>query len=545
MDIKQGLYHRQEVSQRLEQRQQLNQSQILIANLQQIPDQLSEDIFYTLLENPFVTADEEFRREILEMLDSARRYGRGSFIHGSADEDFDSLEFATPEESLREHLLKQLYEEVRDERKKKIGEVIINSIDEKGMIPDHPVKRKIEYYEAPENNGKSRRRRRIEEEVWENPWEEVLKSLIKNQEEEESAEDDREQELLLDPPATLDEVEEVLRIIQSFDPPGVGARNYIELLEIQLRDDESEEGKIAKRIIEALKIEGNKILEDIERRRINNLASILNLSHDDVIKGIEKLKSLNPNPGSAFSSQKTKFTFSEDIGNEIIPIATIKKVKSYRMMNGRKEAYDDIVVEYNRRFSSGIKLNLTYWEEVVNKFDQMSEEEKKFLQEKWRDAKNQITALQRSESILERVTEELVKKQRDYILTGDELQLKPLTIKELARNLGVDDSSVSRAVSRRYIQLPNGEIIPFKKLFPRSISSSNVFSDEKKLRSEALRELQKLIEAEPPDRPFSDKELSELLKKKGFEVARRTVLKYREELGIPNRSERKKMKMAR
>ncbi|MBF0272871.1 MAG: RNA polymerase factor sigma-54 [Magnetococcales bacterium] len=303
--------------------------------------------------------------------------------------------------------------------------------------------------------------------------------------------------------ATLDEMEDALLLVQSFDPPGVAARNLAECLLLQL--------KARKQAVPPYTSLLDK-LEDLGRRDYRKLKRVLKLDDDELADAVDVIQSLNPKPGLAFGAEQT---------NYIIPDVFVRKQEG------------EWVVEVNPETVPKLRINRTY-EKAIN--DRMSEQDKRFLTENARSAQWLIKSLEQRSSTIYRVAESIVRFQKDFLEYGPEY-LRPLILKDVADDIGVHESTASRVTSNKYMHTNRG-IFELKFFFSSSLASDSGENHS----SEAVKfKIRKLVEGESPRRPLSDEKLAKLLQDQGIAVARRTVAKYRDALSIPSSSRRKRL----
>jgi RNA polymerase sigma-54 factor len=296
----------------------------------------------------------------------------------------------------------------------------------------------------------------------------------------------------------LKDVERVLSFIQTFDPLGVAARNLKECLMIQLRYN-GNANPLVMRIVE-------EHLEDLERRRYPSIAKRLGVSVHQVQKAAEFIARLEPKPGRSLSQGKPQY---------VTPDVAVKKIG------------DEYVILINDEEISHLRINSVY--KRMLKDPRTQESARIYIKEKLNSALWFMRAVQQRHQTIYKVTEMLVRMQGDFIEKGVEY-LKPLTLQQLANEVGIHESTVSRVITNKYIETPQG-IFEMRYFFTSSLK--NAAGDAGTSSSESVKALIKdFVGGEGPCNPLSDKNLVELLAKRGIEVARRTVAKYREELKI-------------
>ncbi|GAB0056285.1 RNA polymerase sigma-54 factor [Candidatus Magnetaquicoccaceae bacterium FCR-1] len=303
--------------------------------------------------------------------------------------------------------------------------------------------------------------------------------------------------------ASLEEMEDALVLVQSFDPPGIAARNLAECLLLQLKARKQAVPPYTS-LLERL--------EDLGRRDYRKLKRLLRLDDDELADAVDLIQSLNPKPGLAFGVEQA---------NYIIPDVFVRKQEG------------EWVVEVNPETVPRLRINRAY-EKAIN--DRMSERDKRFLTENARSAQWLIKSLEQRSSTIYRVAESIVRFQKDFLEYGPEY-LRPLILKDVADDIGVHESTASRVTSNKYMHTNRG-IFELKFFFSSSLASDTGENHS----SEAVKfKIRKLVEGESPRRPLSDEKLAKILQDQGIAVARRTVAKYRDALNIPSSSRRKRL----
>lgn len=296
-----------------------------------------------------------------------------------------------------------------------------------------------------------------------------------------------------------------LKIIQSLDPAGIGARNLKECLKLQLiRRNIVDENLFS--IIE-------NHMEDIAENKNNKIAKALNIELKNVQEYGDIIKKLEPKPASGFyDGEETKF---------ILPDAYIKNI------NGKYE------VIINEDITPGLKINPIYKEILSNDSDKEALE---YVKQKIDNAVFLMKSIEYRKSTIYRVLEKIVDYQKDYFEFGDDF-IKPMTLKDIAESLGIHESTVSRAIKDKFININKGTI-KIKDLFTIGLSSKDNAQD---ISTNLIKkEIKLLIDLEEKTNPYSDQSICDTLNKKGMNISRRTVAKYREELGIKSSSKRKR-----
>ena len=307
------------------------------------------------------------------------------------------------------------------------------------------------------------------------------------------------------------EIEEVLVIIQDFDPAGVGARSLQECLLLQLdRKEKTPETELAIRIL-------TDYFEEFTRKHFDKILRGLNIDEIALKKAIHEITALDPKPcGSWGSSMETAMS-------QIIPDFLVEAV------NG------ELILSMNNRGVPDMRINREYAEMFQdyagNKANQTSQmrDAVQFVKQKLDSAQWFIDAIRQRLETLQRTMEAIILLQRDFFLTGDEATLRPMILKDVAERAGYDISTISRVSNSKYVQTNFG-IYPLKYFFSESMQTD---SGEEISTREVKKIMKEHIDAEDKRKPLTDEELASILKEKGYIIARRTVAKYREQLDIP------------
>jgi RNA polymerase sigma-54 factor len=292
----------------------------------------------------------------------------------------------------------------------------------------------------------------------------------------------------------VDEVDKVLILVQGFDPSGVAARSIQECLLLQLRAD-TEPDPVSVEIVEHH-------MEDLERRRYPEIARTLKLPLDRVMESIEEIQGLEPKPGRRFLVMDARY---------IAPDVTLQKIG------------DDYVVVLNEEGIPRLRVNSLYRSLLRGS----AGEDKQFVEQKLRSALWLIKSVEQRQRTLRKVATSLVKFQREFFDKGLPY-LKPLALRDVGEDIGMHESTISRVTTNKYIQTPQG-LYELKWFFHSGIASTNgdVVSSVS-----VKKTIQDLVGGEDPGKPYSDQDIAKMLHGKGLTIARRTVAKYREELGI-------------
>ncbi len=340
------------------------------------------------------------------------------------------------------------------------------------------------------------------------PLEQVVDSLnllLEGQESAESEEGgDPDSEAI--PPFTLEEVEEVLRTIQGLDPAGIGARDLRECLLLQLNDLHLENG-----LVHAIV---DKHFEQLVNHRWAEISKELGVSPRDVQAAADEIAKLDPKPGLQYSGGE---------GNYIIADLVVEKIDN------------DYIVFHNDTALPRLRLSRSY-REVAQDKAKFKGENKEFISNKLNNANWMLQAIEQRRQTMLKVMNFIVNRQRDFFEEGIE-HLKPLTLREVAEVINMHESTVSRVTNQKYVQTPRG-VFPLKFFFSSGLSTDS--GEDVSARGIKAR-IQKLVNDEDPKKPLTDQAIVDILKREGINIARRTVAKYRDQLGILSARMRKRV----
>ncbi|KUK36824.1 MAG: polymerase sigma-54 factor [Clostridia bacterium] len=431
---------------------------------------LAQYVENAMLENPLleVTEDadaegvassekfkDDFTREWCEYLSECGQVDR-SFDRAWAEEEgerYNFEHFVAQVPTLSEHLDLQLRLALSDPRDLKIGEFLIGNINDRGYL-------QISLEEVERTYGYPVR-----------------------------------------------ETERILKIIQSFDPPGVGARDLSECLLIQLEQRGWRTPALEKLV--------RQYLGDLANGNLLKIAAALDLPVQDVQHMADLIKTLDPIPGRNFSRPGEN--------RYIAPDVVVEKFD------------DEYIILVNDISVPRLMINKTY-QSLLNQQESCDPGTAQFIQNKLKSAIWLIRSIEQRRLTLYRVVSCIVEFQKEFLDKGVKY-LKPLNLKQIADAAGLHESTVSRAIANKYIQTPQG-LFELKFFFTSGVE--NVLAG-KMVAAESIKQvLKELIAGEDPCRPYSDQQLCELLQAKGINIARRTVAKYRQEIGIPPVRQRKR-----
>ena len=380
--------------------------------------------------------DEEWRDY---MTQSSSYSGRSQEAKDKRQFFFDSI---ATEETLQQHLMGQLNQTALTANDRKTAEIIIGNIDDNGFLQSTP------------------------------------------------------EEMSLTSGIPKEDFEKMLALIQSFYPPGVGARDLRECLLIQLQR-EGKQSSLEYKII-------SDYMEDLGKRRFPEIARRMGISVEQVQKSANNIARLNPRPGQAFSAAPQ---------NYVLPDVTVEKV------NG------DYQIILNNEQIPHLRISNTYKDIIAQ--DNNGSEVKDYVRDKIRSGKFLIRSIHQRQQTISNIAHQIVSRQRDFFEHGIS-QLKPMTMGEVADAVGVHETTVSRAVSGKYMATPQG-IFEMKYFFTPGYQTATGESMSNTSVKEAILDL---VKHEDGTAPSSDQEIVEILRERGIPIARRTVAKYRTELNI-------------
>jgi RNA polymerase sigma-54 factor len=293
---------------------------------------------------------------------------------------------------------------------------------------------------------------------------------------------------------TVEQVEKVLLLVQAFDPPGVAARSIQECLLIQLKVDPNPD-PVSVEIVE-------EHFDELSRRRYPDIARALKLPLDRVMESVEEIMGLEPKPGRRFGGSDSRY---------IVPDVVVHK------MGG------EYVVVLNEDGIPRLRVNSLYRSLLRSSGD----DARAYVEQKLRSAVWLIKSVDQRQRTLRKVTQSIVKFQRDFLDKGLPC-LRPLSLRDVGEDIGMHESTISRVTTNKYVETPQG-LFELKFFFHSGIASG----DGEMVSSVSVKKMiQDLLANEDPAKPLSDQEVAQILKGRGLTIARRTVAKYREELGI-------------
>ena len=301
------------------------------------------------------------------------------------------------------------------------------------------------------------------------------------------------------------EVEKILKVIQEFEPAGVGARNLQECLLLQI-SPKNEAQYRARTILEGY-------FEEFTKKHYAKISSKMGITQDELKEAIDEIIRLNPRPGGQIDDSY------DEQAQQIIPDFLLEEKDGELIMSMPKFSVPEL------------KVNRRYAELLMNSSPntKAGKEAASFVKQKLDSAKWFIEAIKQRQNTLQNTMNAIIDFQREYFMDGDETKLKPMVLKNIAEKTGLDISTISRVVNCKYIQTHFG-IYPLKYFFSEGLMTEG---GEEVSTREIKKILLDSVDAEDKNKPLTDEELVEVLQQKGYKVARRTVAKYREQLNIP------------
>jgi len=308
---------------------------------------------------------------------------------------------------------------------------------------------------------------------------------------------------------TKDEILEMLYVIQDMEPYGVGARNLQECLLIQLKkkEDPGPDNDLAIQLLD-------RHFNEFTKKHYDKILKKAHITEQQLKNAIDEILKLNPKPGNSHSD-------STRTNHYILPDFFIFN------NNGSLE------FQLNTRNTPELRLNRTYVDMLEDYSNSKNRSQHKdaisFVKQKIDSAKWFIDAIRQRHNTLQITMQAIMNYQRDYFMTGDETKLRPMILKDIAEIVNLDISTISRVANSKYVQTPFGTFL-LKSFFSESMQTD---SGEEVSTREIKKILSDCIDAEEKSKPLTDEELTRILKEKGYNIARRTVAKYREQLNIP------------
>ena len=365
-------------------------------------------------------------------------------------EEHDFTEYTSRAIGLQEHLMRQLKLSTLEGKDVSIGEYIIGNIDEDGYLRTD--------------------------------LEEIAQRLS----------------------VPLEQVEDVLDVVQTFDPTGIAARNLAECLRLQLEDQNVRDSFIYQLIDEHL--------DDLQRKKFKEIARVMNVDEERVVKAFERISHLEPRPGRSFTKEEPQY---------IVPDVVVKKVDSKYMFY------------LNEGRTARLGLNPYYRNLLMT--NNMSKDERVYAVAKYRGALWLLKNIEKRKSTILRITEAIMNAQKEFLDKGLK-HLKPLTLHEVADVVGMHESTVARVTTGKYVETPRG-IFELKFFFSSGLKAEN---GELTSSTSVKEMIDGIIRQEFPEKPYSDQKIVRMLGKNGIKIARRTVAKYRDQLKILPAKLRKK-----
>ena len=412
----------------------------------------------TAAEDTKANADEEFKEEfdqLAKLDDEWRDYmAQSSSYSGLSQDDEEKRQFfldsIATQETLQQHLMGQLNQTALDAGDRKTAEVIIGNIDDSGFLQSSP------------------------------------------------------EDMSMNTGIPQEDFEHMLTLIQSFYPPGVGARDLRECLLIQLKREGKGSSLEYKIIAEHM--------QDLGKRRFPEIARRMGLNVEQVQKCANNIAQLDPRPGQIFA---------ESPQNYVLPDVTVEKIDG------------EYQISLNGEQIPHLRISNTY-KDIMSQ-DGNGSEVKDYIRDKIRSGKFLIKSIHQRQQTISNIAHQIVSRQREFLDHGS-AHLKPMTMVQIADAVGVHETTVSRAISGKYMSTPQG-VFEMKYFFTPGYQTS---SGEAMSNTSVKEAIMDLVKNEDGNAPLSDKEIVEILSERGIPIARRTVAKYRTELNIlPSNMRRK------
>ena len=490
MSINQKLYQSQQLKQEMKINPRLYQAmELLYMPLLDLQQHLKQE----LAENPFLEMSEADVQEEVELKEEPKEKKADEeidweeilldgFDAGGRRQQYEQREFfqPTPVEihDLRDHLREQLRLLNLSEREMQLGEEMIGNIDDDGML-SCPLEGVV---------------------AGANAWLEEMRDIAEANARTLDSEEERKAEMAqidgLFQPYDLQEAEAVLARIQTFDPPGVAARDLRECILIQMRHQGM--NGLALEIIQ-------EHFEDLIHRRMSDIAKSMGISPKEVQDAADEIRLLDPKPGIKYSADPEQY---------IIPDLIVEKIDG---------EYHVFVNDTNL---PRLRLSRVY-REIARDKNKFKGENKEFISAKLNSANWMIQAIEQRRQTMLKVMTFIVNRQHDFFEKGVQ-HLKPLTLREVAEHIEMHESTVSRVTNEKFVQTPRG-VYSLKFFFSSGLSTT---SGEDISARGVKAKIQGLVGGEDAKRPLTDQAIVNLLKSDGVKIARRTVAKYRDQLGI-------------
>jgi RNA polymerase sigma-54 factor len=484
--LKTGLYQGTQLRQELKINPRLYQAMDLL--YMPLLD-LQQHIKQEMLNNPFleleepavseeeITPDQQKEKDKEEKKDEIdwEEILLDGFDAGGRRAEYEEREYYEPvtveTRDLYDHLRDQLMLLPLSVRQLLIGEEIIGNIDEDGYLTC--------------------------------PLDEVQRSLNHWIEDEGATEEETGEPMA---PVTPSEMEQMLRVVQGFDPPGIGARNLRECLLLQMRDAEQED-TLAYQIVD-------RHFDQLINHRYSEISKDLGITMLEVQEAADEVKKLDPKPGLKYAAP----------GNDyIVPDLVVEKIDG------------EYMVFLNDTSLPRLRLSRTY-RDIARDKSKYKGENKDFISSKLNSANWMIQAIEQRRQTMLKVMNFIVDRQREFFEKGVQY-LKPLTLREVAEVINMHESTVSRVTNEKFVQTPRG-VLPLKYFFSSGLSTTS--GEDVSARGIKAR-IQKLVSDENPRRPLTDQAIVNILREEGIQIARRTVAKYRDQLHILSARMRKRV----
>jgi len=325
------------------------------------------------------------------------------------------------------------------------------------------------------------------------------------------------EEIAADLEIEVEEVEKILRVIQTFEPPGVGARDLRECLMIQLAQHQDPLSELALQIV-------RNQMEDLTRRRLTRITRALGISNEVLKEVLGVIELLQPNPGSPSSSDYNGLLTLDTEVSYITPDLIVEQVG------------EEWIVSLADGSMPSLKINSTYTELLKKKRDNGKDEVKTYVSQKLNDARWLINAIHQRRTTMLKVANYLVTAQMPFFEEGP-AHLKPMVLQDVADAVEMHVSTISRVSNGKYMQTPHG-VFELKYFFDSKVSTNE--GGDVSARS-VKEKISSMVADEDKAKPLSDQEIADRLSADGLKIARRTVAKYREQLQIPSQRYRKEL----
>jgi RNA polymerase sigma-54 factor len=316
-------------------------------------------------------------------------------------------------------------------------------------------------------------------------------------------------------------IEDALKVVQQLDPAGVGARDLRECLQLQLKRkfeaSSAQKNQLARKLSQRIALEIlDQYFDAFSKKHFTRIQKGMDIDEEALKDALDEITSLNPKPGNS-GSDSNRGGAVHVVPDFLLAVEDDELRLQLNQRNAPELRISPMYKEMMQTYSNGVKPNVQQKEALA------------FVKQKVDSAKWFVDAVRQRQHTLTITMQAIIDHQKAYFFSGDEMDLRPMILKDIADVVGMDISTISRVANSKYIQTPYGTFV-LKSFFSESMTTE---TGEEVSSREVKKILQEAIEAEDKRKPLADEKLGKLLNDKGYNIARRTVAKYREQLGIP------------